>query len=296
MSDLDHLQREFFKALLLPLRGFSRESTDLTESAEGHSPEFFRIADEIVKPGPSLSSAERLELYHRQYWFRILDSIAEDFPVLRRMAGEALFWNLVESYLLRRPSRSFTLRHLGEAFAAFIASSDRLDEMRREWFEAVARIEYARMEVFEAAQGAVPEPEDLHNEVIDLQEHVLLLQLAVPADRCWDWPDFEPAISTPREKVHVAVWRDPSGRSQHERLDPSEVPLLVRFREGIRLADLFEVLPNPAPSEEQVSTWFSKWHGHRWLGVRGREGELELDPAAGWEGMDRMSSQAVRMD
>lgn len=296
MSDLDHLQREFFKALLLPLRGSSRESTDLTKSGEGHSPEFFRIAEEIVKPGPSLSSAERLELYHRQYWFRILDSIAEDFPVLRRMAGETRFWELVEAYFLQRPSRSFTLRHLGEAFAEFIASSDLLDEIQREWFEAVARLEYAHMEVFEAAQGAVPEPEDLQNEEIDLQEHVHLLQLTVPADRCWDWPDFELAISTPREMVHIAVWRDPSGRSRHERLDPSEVPLLVRLRDGMRLAALFDALPNPSPSEEQVSRWFAKWHGHRWLGVRGREGKQELDSTAGWEGMDRMSSQAVRME
>jgi hypothetical protein len=296
MPDLDHLQREFFKALLLPLRGASRASTDLSESDEGHSPEFFRIADEIVKPGPSLSSAERLELYHRQYWFRILDSIAEDFPVLRRMAGEGLFWNLVEAYLLRRPSRSFTLRHLGEAFAEFITSSDLLDGIQREWFEAVARIEYARMVVFEAAQGAVPEPVDLQNEEIDLQEHLVLLHLPVPADLCWDWPDFTPAATTPRGETDLAVWRDPSGQIRHERLDPAEVPLLARLRGGIRLADLFENLPPPSPSEEQVGAWFAKWHGHRWLGVRGREGELELDTSAGWDGMDRMSSQAVRMD
>lgn len=296
MSDLDHLQREFFKALLLPLRGSSRQSTDLAQSDEGHSPEFFRIAEEIIKPGPSLTAAERLELYHRQYWFRILDSIAEDFPVLRRMAGESLFWDLVEAYLLSRPSRSFTLRHLGEAFAEFLASSDLLDQCQREWFEAVARVEYAHMEVFEAAQGAVPEPLDLQNEVIDLQEHVVLLHLPVPADRCWDWVDFMPAASTPRGETDLAVWREPTGQIRHERLDPPEVPLLVRLRGGIRLADLFENLPDPAPSEEQVSGWFAKWHGHRWLAVRGREGGLELDPSARWDGMDRMSSQAVRME
>ena len=113
MSNLDELQREFFRALLLPLRGSSRNSTELSPSDEGHSPEFFRIADEIIKPGPSLTSAERLELYHRQYWFRILDSLAEDFPVLRKMAGDGIFWELIEGYLLGRPSRSFTLRHLG---------------------------------------------------------------------------------------------------------------------------------------------------------------------------------------
>jgi len=296
MSNLDELQREFFRALLLPLRGSSRISTELSPSDEGHSQEFFRIADEIIKPGPSLTSAERLELYHRQYWFRILDSLAEDFPVLRRMAGDEVFWELIEAYLLERPSHSFTLRHLGEAFADFIEISTLLDETWRPWFSSIARIEYAFMECFESAQGALPEADDLANAVIELQEHVQLLHLPAPADLCWKWPDFYPASSLEPQRVDVAVWREPSGRSRQERIEAAEVPLLVRLKQGIRLGELFDSLPEPAPTEEQITRWFAKWHGHRWLGVQGRQGKQELDPTGGWEGMDRMSSQAVSME
>lgn len=296
MSNLDELQREFFRALLLPLRGSSRISTELSPSAEGHSPEFFRIADEIIKPGPSLTSAERLELYHRQYWFRILDSLAEDFPVLRRMAGDEVFWELVEAYLLERPSRSFTLRHLGEAFADFISVSQLLDESRQSWFGSIARIEYAFMECFESAQGALPEADDLADAVIELQEHVQLLHLPVPADLCWEWPDFSPASSLELQAVDVAVWREPSGRSRQERIEAAEMPLLVRLKMGIRLDALFASLPEPVPTEEEITHWFAKWHGHRWLGVQGKQGKQELDPTGGWEGMDRMSSQAVSME
>lgn len=296
MSNLDQLQREFFKALLLPLRGSSRISTELSPSEGGHSPEFFRIADEIIKPGPSLTSAERLELYHRQYWFRILDSLAEDFPVLRRMAGDRVFWELIEAYLLARPSRSFTLRHLGEAFADFVGISPFLDESQRRWFGSVATIEYAFMECFESAQGALPEADDLEHEVIELQEHVRLLQLPVPADLCWAWPDFSPAFSQVPQAIDLAVWREPSGRSRLERIEAAELPLLVGLKQGIRLDALFDTLPQPAPTEEEIGRWFAKWHGHRWLGVRGRQGKQELDRSGGWEGMDRMSSQAVAME
>lgn len=296
MPNLDELQHKFFRALLLPLRGTSRNSTELSSSDEGHPPEFFRIADEIIKPGPSLTSAERLELYHRQYWFRILDSLAEDFPVLRRMVGDQLFWELIEAYLLERPSKSFTLRHLGEAFADHIENSPSLDETRREWFGSVARIEYAFMKCFECGQSALPEAEDLEDSVIELQEHVQLLRLPYPADLCWDWPDFDPAASIDPELIHVAVWREPSGRSRQERVEAAEVPLLSRLRNGIRLDALFDELPEPAPSGEDITRWFAKWQGHRWLGVRGKEGVQELDRSIGWEGMDRMSSQAIAMD
>jgi hypothetical protein len=296
LPDLDELQRGFFRALLLPLRGSSRISTELSASDEGHSPEFFRIADEIIKPGPSLTSAERLELYHRQYWFRILDSLAEDFPVLRRMAGDALFWELIEAYLLERPSQSFTLRHLGEAFADHIEAVPSLDESRHQWFGAIARIEYAFMKCFECAQSALPEAEDLAGSVIELQEHVQLLRLPYPADLCWEWPDFSQAASIAPEEIHVAVWREPSGRSRQERLEAAEVPLLSRLREGIRLDALFDELPEPQPSEDDITRWFAKWQGHRWLGVRGKEGTQELERGIGWEGMDRMSSQAIAME
>lgn len=295
MSNLDHIQREFFKALLLPLRGSSRNSTELAATDEGHSPEFFRIADEIIKPGPSLTSAERLELYHRQYWFRILDSLAEDFPTLRRMTGDELFWKLIEAYLLERPSQSFTLRHLGEAFPSHIEKSPLLDETQGLWFGSIARIEYACMEAFERAQSAIPEPHELEDQIIELQDHVILLHLPVPADLCWEWEDFTPATTTAPEPIHLAVWRGSSGRSHHERLETAEVPLLESLQQGIHLAHFLDTLPEPALSEEAITRWFTKWQSHRWLGVRGKQGKQELDSTGGWDGMDRMSSQAVAM-
>jgi hypothetical protein len=35
---------------------------------------------EFIKPNNRLTSLERLEIYSRSYWFRILDSLYDDFP------------------------------------------------------------------------------------------------------------------------------------------------------------------------------------------------------------------------
>jgi len=40
------------------------------------------IAAGYVKPNPRLTSFERLEIYNRQYWFRVIGSVSEDFPAL----------------------------------------------------------------------------------------------------------------------------------------------------------------------------------------------------------------------
>ena len=48
-------------------------------------------AAQIIKPNDRLSSLERLQIYSRSYWFRILDSFTEDFPGLRAIVGEKQF-------------------------------------------------------------------------------------------------------------------------------------------------------------------------------------------------------------
>ena len=56
---------------------------------------------------------ERLEIYNRQYWYRVLGALAEDFPRLRAVIGGRAFEAMSIAYLSEHPSRSFSLRNLG---------------------------------------------------------------------------------------------------------------------------------------------------------------------------------------
>lgn len=293
MQPLEDIQREFLTALRMPLRGSSRRSTRLPPTEDGHSAEFLSKAEELMKPGASLSSAERLELYHRQYWFRVLDSVAEDFPALRRMAGEEKFWELIEGYLQAFPSGSFTLRHLGRSMAAYLASADSLDETRRRWFSALAELEYAGMETFEAAEREPLAPEKLANEEIELQPYVRLLALPVPADLCARWETFAPGEETP---IWLAVWRGPQG-AHVTRLEAAAFELLCRLQKGGHLDELFSETAEPEPAPEEVQRWFSEWQSRGWITSR-RSAVVELAARAGedWSRVDKMGSQAVAME
>ena len=44
-------------------------------------------AADFIKPNDRLSSFERLEIYNRQYWFRVLDCLWDDYPGLRAVLG-----------------------------------------------------------------------------------------------------------------------------------------------------------------------------------------------------------------
>jgi len=299
MKPLDELQREFFAAIQMPLRGSSRESTELTPNDEGHPEAFLAKARELMKPGENLSSEERLELYHRQYWFRVLDSVAEDFPVLRKMAGEQVFWDLMEAYMSACPSGSFTLRHLGRKMPEFVAGWEGLDPLRQRWFSALARIEYAYMEIFEAADWQPVAPEELATAVLGLQPHVILLELPAPADLCEEWESFTPAEET---VTRLAVWRGENRGRLQCRLDDVEHELLLRLRNGGTLEQIFTEPASREPEAEEISRWFGNWQARGWIASAPAGDVVDFPPVVrrkvedmDWSGLDKMGSQAMSM-
>ena len=115
MNSLLDLQRRMAKAVMQPLtaaEGMRRTTGD------GRS--MVSEASGFIKPNSRLTGFERLEIYNRQYWFRILDSLAEDFPGLRAVVGQKQFDRLARKYLTDCPSQSFTMRNLGSQLLAWL--------------------------------------------------------------------------------------------------------------------------------------------------------------------------------
>ncbi len=85
------------------------------------------VAAQFIKPNDRLSSFERLEIYNRVYWFRVLDCLYDDYPGLRAIVGEKKFMRLATAYLAKYPSVSFTLRNLGQRLEQFLREEPSLD-------------------------------------------------------------------------------------------------------------------------------------------------------------------------
>ena len=80
------LQRAVARAVMQPLT----PSEHMRHTAPGGGP-MRKYAARYIKPNDRLTSFERLEIYNRQYWFRVLSSMNEDFPGLRAVLGERQF-------------------------------------------------------------------------------------------------------------------------------------------------------------------------------------------------------------
>ena len=85
-ADLLDLQRSMASAIFRPLTPAWRMQSRLPDGNNMRA-----AASEFIKPNDRLSSFERLEIYNRQYWFRLLDCLYEDYPGLLAVLGEKRF-------------------------------------------------------------------------------------------------------------------------------------------------------------------------------------------------------------
>ena len=143
-------------------------------------------AESYIKPNDRLSSFDRLEIYNRQYWLRVIAAVTEDFSALQAVVGARKFDQLVLAYLRENPSTSFTLRNLGAKLPTWLAAHPEFCSPRRQLAVNVAQLEWAYIEAFDgAAKPALSETDFAKltgDSTLSLQPHLQLLSLSYPVD------------------------------------------------------------------------------------------------------------------
>src|SRR5262252_285082 len=136
-AQLKQLQKVMATALFRPLTADERMQSTWVDGRSMN-----KVADSFIKPNDRLTSFERLEIYNRVYWFRVLDCLYDDYPGLRAVLGEERFMKLITAYLAKYPSASFTLRNLGSRLEKFIREQPKWVAPRKEIALEMARFEW----------------------------------------------------------------------------------------------------------------------------------------------------------
>jgi len=143
-------------------------------------------AEAIIKPNDRLTSFERLEIYNRQYWFRLYTSFEEDFPGLQAIVGRAKFDALMRAYLTDCPSESFSLRNLGSRLEAWLGDHREHLGPHPELALDMVRLEWAHIEAFDSEERPRLSAEKLagidEHSTLRLQPHLRLLELKYPVE------------------------------------------------------------------------------------------------------------------
>jgi hypothetical protein len=176
------LQRRVARAVMTPL---TRSGRMRSVAPDGRA--MSAVAKKIIKPNDRLTSFERLEIYNRQYWFRVLDAFSDDFPGLRAVLGDRRFDAVAKAYLTDCPSRSFTMRDLGSRLEPWLRKNPRYAGDRLQLALDMIRLEWAEIETFDSASEPPVTAESLTGADpaklrLRLQPYIRLLDLRYPVD------------------------------------------------------------------------------------------------------------------
>ena len=284
------LQRRMARAVMTPLTPSEHMRSVATDGRSMRA-----VAAEIIKPNDRLTSFERLEIYNRQYWFRILSGFAEDFPGLRSVLGGNKFDRMAKAYLTDCPSQSFTLRNLGARLEGWLRKNPHWAGTRQQLAVDMVRLEWADIEAFDEAAEPPLKPEDLAGANpaklrLHLQPYIQLLDLHYPVDdlllevrKVEEDTDFASnAFSEKHHRKRVsAVARlktEPIFLAVHRmddsvyfrRLQAEEFAILGGLRSGKRLDSAVEfalkkslIAPEERPAH--VQHWFQTWSALGWF-------------------------------
>jgi len=287
---LHALQRTMARAVMQPLTRSERMQQTAPDGKPMRS-----YAARIIKPNDRLTSFERLEIYNRQYWFRVLSSMIEDFPGLRAVLGERRFEEMSKAYITDCPSRSFTLRNLGARLESWLRKHPNWAGAKQDLAVDITRLEWADIEAFDGRDEPSLGPEDLSGAAdadvqLKLQPYLQLLSLKYPVDDLLlevrqDDEDTDFASNAFQEKrkrkrvqavaklkpqpIFLAVHRIDDS-VYFRRIEAEEYRILKALHAGKPLGEAIELgLRKTAIAREEraaaVQQWFQNWAALGWF-------------------------------
>ncbi|MBI3767238.1 MAG: putative DNA-binding domain-containing protein [Deltaproteobacteria bacterium] len=210
----------------------------------------------VVRERPPLDARARIAIYRGMYRARLLDVLRDDFPRTATMLGDD-FLAVAEAYLDSSPSRHPSVRWVGRAFAEFLASS--LSDDRPSLTPDLARLEWARLEVFDDADATPLHIDDLRHvppgRWADLRFHLIpafrLLECHWPVQKIWAEPHPTQRQWKSRTTI-VRVWRQGFAVYQ-ARVDATELLALECVKANEPLAVLCERIASTVPEERAAA-------------------------------------------
>ena len=249
----------------------------------------------FIKPNDRLTSYDRLEIYNKQYWFRLLDCLYDDFPGLRAVIGDQRFHQMSITYLTKYPSNSYTLRDLGDRLEKFLAKEPHWMKPHPKLARDLVRLEWAHIVAFDG--DALPPLEidalldggDPAKLRLGLQPNISFLAFDYPVDkfivdvRRRDEPQGEASnavserikrkaakkVKIPQpEKIYLAIHRSDHS-VWYKRLEQEAYLICSALQKGMPLQAACEKAFRRKKNDPTFGTtlqgWFAQWASFGWF-------------------------------
>ena len=273
---LASLQQAFGAAISAPFEFEEDDSGDYRLRQEDYPAEV--LAQMVPLPEKGLNGSDRLGTYNRQYWFRLLSVMQEEYPLMVAIMGLLPFNRMVMDYLEAYPPHSPSLRDLSNHLCGFLAESTTWNQAH---LQQAAKLEYCFIMAFDAANLPVLDiskldetgQEALVSEPLRLQPH---LQLCHESYNLMHWRSV---VKAAPETTEVYLQEDENlwvicrqeGSTTSSALGALQYKLLSHLISGLSLEGAILATCENLNEEEanfvsaNIGNWFGHWQSLGWF-------------------------------
>lgn len=246
-------------------------------------------AAEHIAPSPTLRPAQRIQIYNQQYWWRLLNTMHESFPLVTRLFGFYDFNRTIGfPYLTKYNPRHWSLSYLG----------DRLVQWLEEDYHAkdkglvmdAAKVDWAFSDSFTTAIlpplsqehfAGQDESSEIFAKQLYLQPHIFLFKLDYDLFRYrldflkkdpdyWLDHDF-PVLEQSRPYFFV-LFRNSMNDIAWKEITECEYLLLSLFKRGASIDDACTWLEEQSQAigdeaSNNMQRWFKEWSMRGWFSL-----------------------------
>lgn len=240
-----------------------------------------------IAPSPTLEPYRRIELYHQQYWWRLLNILQESFPLTVRLFGYTDFNEILgKPYLLAYPPCTWSLNPLGNRLAEWVEKH--YDKDDKSLILNAVKLDYVYIDSFVTAESPPLSGEDessLMEKRLTLQPHVKLFSFpydlcsfrkAVLQESVEYWIDHPFPTMAKKKKYFFVVARTLSKDIGWTEISLPEYLVLEQFIQPKTVMEMCEWLEKQKREVVNVASknlqiWFQSWTARRWLHEAGKK-------------------------
>lgn len=234
----------------------------------------------VINRSSQMTSHDRLQIYQRAYFSRLIECLRAQYPSVLRALGEESFDAMAFGYLVESPSRNYTLAKLGDSFSQFLAATrpPKVDDQAPDFGDFLIELADLERTYNDVFHGSGPEVEDSlsSEELVGLSPDEFAGCSLVPhaSTRLIEFRfavhEYATAVRNGTESDYPAprpVFLVISRRDYVVRrfeVSPEQFTLLSSIVQGQTIGQSLHALwkatsTNGAELVQQVRTWFYEW-------------------------------------
>lgn len=246
-----------------------------------------------IVPSPTLRPAQRIQIYNQQYWWRLLNTLHESFPLVTRLFGYFDFNRSIGiPYLVKYPPRHWSLALLGDRLSKWCLEDYLGDD--RKLVSQAAELDWAFSYSFlagsvlplTAEQIAGQDGATIFDKALSIQPFIYLFELDCDLfkyrmDFLQQEPDYWlnhdfPVLERLRNYFYILY------RNQHldiswKEISKIEYQILRLFEKGSSIEQVCEWLEDQdtdisEAAAQNLQLWFHEWTQRGWLSLQNAKG------------------------